>query len=78
MSIKINPLGANRTELELSNGVSVLFSYKTPVAAYVPGKGRLKSATFYSQTTSKHINAWGGREALVVPQADIDALVNNC
>ena len=55
--MKLNPVGSNQTEVELGNGITVLFSYKTPVAAFVPGQGALCTRTKYSRTTSKHINA---------------------
>jgi hypothetical protein len=61
--MKVNPVGSNQTEIERDNGVTILFSYKTPVAAFVPGKGALCTTTKYSRTTSKHITQtverWG-------------------
>lgn len=30
--MKLTPVAANQTEVELSSGVTVFFSYKTPVA----------------------------------------------
>lgn len=63
MSIKLNPIGSNQTEIQKANGVTVLFSYSTPVAAFVPGKGALVTNKHYSRTTSKHVNQavarWG-------------------
>lgn len=56
MSIKLNPIGSNQTEIEKANGVTVLFSYSTPVAAFVPDKGALVTNKHYSVTTSKHVN----------------------
>ena len=77
MKTKLNPIGPNQTEIEKDNGVTVLFSYSTPVAAFVPGRGVLVSDTHYSVTTSRHINAaaerWGGT-VTKVPQAEISAL----
>lgn len=61
--MKLNPVGSNQTEIERENGVTVLYSYSTPVAAFVPGKGGLVSSKKYSRTTSKHVNQavarWG-------------------
>ena len=54
--------------------VEVLFSYSTPVAAFVPGRGYLRTAQHYSVTTSRHINQWICGESTTVPQAEIDAL----
>jgi len=61
--MKLNPVAPNQTEVEKANGVIVFYSYKTPVAVFVPGKGALCSSTKYSVTTSKHVNQtverWG-------------------
>ena len=54
--MKLNPVGSNQTEIERENGTVVLYSYRTPVAAFVPGKGGLCTTTKYSTTTSRHIN----------------------
>jgi hypothetical protein len=76
--MKINPVGSNQTEVE-KNGNTVLFSYKTPVAVFVPGRGALVTADFYSRTTSKHIGLavkqWGATKT-VVPQSEIEKLAN--
>lgn len=73
--MKLNPVGSNQTEVEI-NGNTVLFSYKTPVAVFVPGKGALCTTTKYSCTTSKHIGLavrrWGATR-VNVPQSEIDA-----
>lgn len=67
------------TEVELADGTCVLFSYSTPVAALVPGKGWLRTEQHYSTTTTKHINAWldkhCGGTVHTVPQWDLDQLV---
>ena len=61
--MKLNPVGSNQNEIEHDNGVTILYSYKTPVAAFVPSKGALCTSTKYSRTTSKHITLaverWG-------------------
>ena len=67
------------TEVELADGTCVLFSYSTPVAALVPGKGWIRSAQKWSATTSKHVNAWlranCGGTVQDVPQWELDQLV---
>ncbi len=61
--MKLNPIAANQNEVEHDNGVTVFFSYKTPVAVFVPGQGALCTTTKYSRTTSKHVSQtverWG-------------------
>ena len=75
-TMQVQSLGANKTQVDLADGTSVFFSYKTPVAALVPGKGWIRTSTRYSVTTTKHINQWiQGALATEVDQWDIDQLV---
>lgn len=77
--MKLNPIGSNQTEIEKADGVTVLYSYSTPVAAFVPGKGALCSSKKYSVTTSKHVNQavarWGASRSNV-DQGVIDQYAN--
>jgi hypothetical protein len=77
--MKVQQVTTTSTQVSLSDGTEVLFSYSTPVAALVPGKGWMRTEQFYSTTTSKHINAWlrknCGGEVQTVPQWDLDQLV---
>lgn len=54
--LQINPIGSNQTELS-ANGMHVLFSYQTPVAALINGQ-YYKTNKKWSATTTKHINKW--------------------
>ncbi len=56
--MKVTPISANQTQISLADGTEVLFSYRTAVAALVPGKGWIRTEEQYSRTTSKHINRW--------------------
>jgi len=75
--MKLNPIGANVNELTLDNGTTVLFSYKTPVAACLgDGSGFIRTERKWSSTTSKHINRWlDGAKAREVPQSVLDGLI---
>lgn len=77
--MRIQPIGSNQTEVSLADGTCILFSYSTPVAALVPGKGWIRSAFKHSATTTKHVNAWlrknCGGTVQDVPQWDLDQLV---
>jgi hypothetical protein len=53
----LKPLGPNRNVLSIGKA-EVLFSYKTPVAAFVPGRGYVATDYKYSTTTSRHVNQW--------------------
>lgn len=55
--MKLNRLGPQAIEVDGGN-VRVLFSYATPVAAWVNGEGFYRTSTKHSVTTSRHINAW--------------------
>jgi hypothetical protein len=75
----VQQIGSNQTEVQLADGTVVLFSYSTPVAALVPGKGWIRTTTKHSTTTSKHTNAWlsknCGGTVQDVPQWELDQLV---
>jgi len=59
--MKLIQISSNMTELEV-NGVSILFSYSTPVAGY-DKEGAFRTSTHYSTTTTRHINKYlGGKE----------------
>ena len=55
--MQLTPLASNMTEVETDLG-RVLFSYRTPVAAYVYGEGFVRTEKWWSVTTSRHINKW--------------------
>ena len=56
--MQLTPIAANQTSVTFNAGTEVFFSYKTPVAAYLPEKGYVKTEKFYSVTTSRHINKY--------------------
>lgn len=79
--MKVQQVTTTSTQVSLADGTEVLFSYSTPVAALVPGRGWMRTEEFYSTTTSKHINRWfaenksNAAEVASVPQWDLDQLV---
>ena len=73
MSVKINPIGSNQTEVTKGND-SFLFSYKTLVAANVAGVW-YRTSKKWSVTTSKHINKWlDGINAQAIEQDKLESL----
>ena len=75
--MQLTPIASNMTEVETSEA-RILFSYRTPVAAYVYGVGYIKTDKFWSVTTSRHINKWiGDKDVTVreVTQTYLDGLV---
>jgi len=78
--MKLTQITITSTQVSLADGTEVLFSYQTPVAALVPGRGWMRTKKFYSITTSKHINKWlppatSAFEVAEVDQWEIDKLV---
>ena len=72
--MQLTPIASNMTEVE-TDSARVLFSYRTPVAAYVFGVGYVKTDQFWSVTTSRHINKGGATDGREVSQAYLDNLV---
>ena len=78
--MQLTPIASNMTEVETSEA-RILFSYRTPVAAYIFGEGFVRTEQKWSSTTSRHINKWlrDGHEDLPeckeIPQARLDSLV---
>jgi hypothetical protein len=66
-------IGQTAARVEHGDAGSILYSYSTPVAAFVPGRGYLRTDQHYSVTTSRHVNAWA-RGGAVVPQSEIDRI----
>ena len=74
--MKLTPIAANQTQLNLNDGTEVFFSYKTPVAGKLPNYDYIRTATKWSTTTTRHINKWlEGVNAQTVDQTILDNLV---
>lgn len=73
IKMKLIPLASNMTELELTDGTRVLFSYQTPVAAQTH-EGCFKTDKKWSATTTRHINKWTATTK-TKPQEYFDGLV---
>ena len=75
--MKLKTIASNMTELNF-NGVSIMFSYKTPVAGW-DNQGAFRTGKHYSPTTSKHINKYlgGSNVGRNVPQDYIDNLLGD-
>ena len=66
--------GANTCKVKLQDGREVCFSYGVIVAAFVPGRGYLRTSHKWSVTSSKHANAFAGNDATKVEQKELEAL----
>ena len=74
--MQLTPIASNMTEVETSEA-RILFSYRTPVAAYVFGEGYVRTEKWWSVTTSRHINKWIGKDVTTeeVSETYLDNLV---
>lgn len=76
--MKVKNLGANKTVISLASGTDVFVSYETPVAAFIPGRGYVKTDKSWSVTTSKHITVWAGKKVTETePQEFFDNLIKS-
>lgn len=73
--MKIKLIGSNQTELYKNNGDIVFFSYETPVAIYLSGKGYFRTSKKFSNTTTRHINKWLPVKATERTQEEIEAMI---
>lgn len=78
--MNLTPIKANMTELDLDNGIKVLFSYKTPVAYTInspEGRSFYHTEKKWSRTTTRHIRTWLPIEdSMALPQEKIEEFVN--
>ena len=74
--MRLNSIAKNQTEVTLSNGDQIFFSYRTPVAVYIAKKGRYaRTDAWFSSTTTRHINKWlGNVEYATIPQSALDMI----
>lgn len=60
--------------VKLSDGREVCQSYGVTVAAFIPGRGYLRTSNRFSVTTSKHMNSFAGKDAPEVSHDELKAL----
>lgn len=68
-------MAANTHTITLADGREVCFSYGVPVAAFLPGRGYVRTAERYSVTTSKHANGYAGKDSPQLPDAEFRAAI---
>jgi len=77
--MKLIPAKSNSKDpviLEYKDGTRLLFSYETPVAAYIPDRGFLVTDLEVSPTTARRIKDWvRTAEFIRVPQSDIFKII---
>lgn len=66
--------GNNTTTISFADGRELCTSYGVPVAGFVPGRGYLRTKARYSVTSSKHMNAYAGKDAPEMPDTEFRAL----
>jgi len=81
--MKLQSFAVNRTLLSFDDGTEIYFSYETPVAGYSNKLGYVKTNTWYSSTTTRHINrylndAWGTSTVSELKVTEVDqSVINN-
>ena len=75
--MKLHSFATNRTLLTFDNGTEVFFSYETPVAGYSNNLGYVKTKSWYSSTTTRHINKYLGDKLLGDTVSEVDQSVIN-
>ena len=74
--MKLKSFALNRTLLSFDDGTEIYFSYETPVAGYSNKLGYVKTNTWYSSTTTRHINRYlGNLKHSEVDQETINNLI---
>ena len=75
--MKLKSFATNRTLLTFDDGTEVFFSYQTPVAGYSKELGYIKTKSWYSSTTTRHINKYLGDKLLGDTVSEVDQDVIN-
>jgi hypothetical protein len=84
--MRLRSIAKNQTELTFNmyhGQMTVFFSYETPVAYLFDGNYARKTEKRFSNTTTKHINAFfarygfNGKTVETIPQENISELINN-
>lgn len=72
--MKLQSLGSNQTLMTRHDDIQILFSYSTPVAAYIPTQGYFRTEQKWSNTTTRHIQKFIQDVAEHKPQSFFDNL----
>ena len=75
--MKLKSFALNRTLLSFDDGTEIYFSYETPVAGYSNNLGYVKTKSWYSSTTTRHINKYLGDKLLGDTVSEVDQSVIN-
>ena len=80
--MNLKSFAANRKLLSFDDGTEIFFSYETPVAGYSNKLGYVRTNTWYSSTTTRHINKYldkSTRPDLIstVEQSTIDHMIGS-
>ena len=69
--MELQPLAKNAFVVVLHSGVRLLYSYGSPAAAYVPGRGFVRSDWYISRTSNAHVSTFTADKARTVPHDEI-------
>ena len=74
--MQLRQVGSNQSKISFADGREVFFSYETPVAAFIPDLGYVKTSQKWSRTTSRHISNYSKAYAHEYPQTFFNLLLD--
>ena len=74
--MQLRQVGSNQSKISFADGREVFFSYETPVAAFIPSLGYVKTSQKWSRTTSRHISNFSKAYAAEYPQSFFNLLLD--
>ena len=74
--MQLRQVGSNQSKISFADGKEVFFSYETPVAAFIPSLGYVKTSQKWSRTTSRHISNYSSAYADEYPQSFFNSLLD--
>lgn len=76
--VRVKPKGTDPVVLEYVDGTRIYFSYESPIAAYVPGRGYIVTDLDITKTDEYRVQEWLGKAPHeVVPQSEIFAVITD-
>lgn len=53
--MEMQQVDANMAVIMFKDGTRIMFSYDVPIAAYVPGRGYIRSSRYFSRSSNQHV-----------------------
>ena len=76
--MEMQRIDPNMAVIMFKDGTRIMFSFDVPVAAYIPGRGYVKSSRYFSRSSNYHIVQFAnGNMAVPVDHGGILALAQD-